>query len=195
MIETNLKIISLSDSINDWYSKGMALLRIATVTYHIGAYEAGMDLLESIESSQIKDVKLKNDLEIKKLISIALLKHHIGQVDESNELTFKLDDYKYQLSDKELEIMNFYQTVMLALFYIEQQEIENAQIQLQALVNYIDKDYSDYFINTKNTYHFINGLFHKQTQNYDEAIKNLELILPYVDEQSNLFNQIYITSN
>ena len=190
VIETNLKIISLSDSINDWYSKGMALLRIATVTYHIGAYEAGMDLLESIESSQIKDVKLKNDLEIKKLISIALLKHHIGQVDESNELTFKLDDYKYQLSDKELEIMNFYQTVMLALFYIEQQEIENAQIQLQALVNYIDKDYSDYFINTKNTYHFINGLFHKQTQNYDEAIKNLELILPYVDEQSNLFNQI-----
>ena len=61
---------------------------------------------------------------------------------------------------------------------------------MQALVNYIDKDYSDYFINTKNTYHFINGLFHKQTQNYDEAIKNLELILPYVDEQSNLFNQI-----
>ena len=190
VIETNLKIISLSHSINDWYSKGMALLRIATVTYHIGAYEAGMDLLESIESSQIKDVKLKNDLEIKKLISIALFKHHIGQVDESNELTFKLDDYKYQLSDKELEIMNFYQTVMLALFYIEQQEIENAQIQLQALANYIDKDYSYDFINTKNTYYFINGLFHKQTQNYDEAIKNLELVLPYVDKQSNLFNQI-----
>ncbi len=190
VIETNLKIISLSHSINDWYSKGMALLRIATVTYHIGAYEAGMDLLESIESSQIKDVKLKNDLEIKKLISIAILKHHIGQVDESNELTFKLDHYKYQLSDKEVEIMNFYQTVMLALFYIEQQEIENAQIKLKALANYIDKDYSDYFINTKNTYYFINGLFHKQTQNYDEAIKNLELILPYVDEQSNLFNQI-----
>ena len=103
VIETNLKIISLSDSINDWYSKGMALLRIATVTYHIGAYEAGMDLLESIKSSQIKDVKLKNDLEIKKLISIALLKHHIGQVDESNGLIFKLDDYKYQLSDKEVE--------------------------------------------------------------------------------------------
>ena len=190
VIETNLKIISLSDWINDSYSQGMALLRIATVTHQIGAYESAMDLLESIESSEIKDSELRNNLEINQLISLALLKHYVGEVDESIELIFKLDDYKNQLSDKEVEIMNFYQTVLLAFSYIEQQEIENAQIQLQVLANYLNKDYSSYFINTKTIYYFINGLFHKQTQNYEEAVKNFELILPYVDKRPNLFNQI-----
>lgn len=189
-IETNLKIISLSDWIQDPYSQGTALIYIATVTRQIGAYEASEILLESIELERVEDIKLRNDLEVKRLIPLAIVKNYLGKIDESTQLIHQLDHYKKQLSDEELEIMNFYQTFLLAISYIYQNQMEEAQIQLQELSNYIDSDYSSYFVNVKNMYYFVNGLFYKQNKNYEKAAENFELILPHLENKSNLFNKI-----
>lgn len=183
-IASNLKVIKLSEKIENSYYINKSIVDISAIARDFGAYEAAIEILNDVNSKDIHDEVLKADLEIYKYINLAQIERVIGDYEKALEYANQITKYEKYIPTEKRESIICMKNIIMADIYSKEEKINESKRYLDMSKDSI-KDAKHVYADIEIYYNIVNSEINKIGGNYDESIKEINIALELLQEKPN----------
>ena len=168
-IATNIKIIKLSSKINDKYYIQKSIVDMSYIARELSGYHTAIEILNSVDSTNIIDETKRIDLEIYKLLNLSQCEILEGQYDKALQHLYSISVYKEYIPSPKKEAIECLTNITTSEAYVNKNEIVKAKYYIDLAKNNLlqsEKVYSD----TNIYYNLVLGKIYIAEEKFNEAI-------------------------
>lgn len=173
-IEYNLDAIELSLKLKDYYRASKSIVNIGIIFRQSGSYETAIRIISEVDNIEIKDIYLKSDLNIYKLINLAELNIILGNYEDGLKNIKEIQKYKKYVDKDELAEIQCIENISMAQIYLYNDNLDLAQEHLKKAFDILKIEDKNIYLDKSIYYDIVYGKLEKSKGNYLEAINSFE---------------------